>query len=212
VIDGPIGRLIADELATKGVHLFQHGGFDNGMRQVASVTRPVMTPVDLVGMKIRVPPGQLIFDTFQALGAEPVIIPAYQLYDGLAAGKVDAQENPLAVIEGFRLYELVKFVSMTNHMWSGFNLMAHLPTWKRLPDDVRAVIERNVVAHVHEQRLAQAARNASLRHELARRGLLFNEVEPDAFRARLGKIYSAWRARLGMQCWSLLEAEVGTLG
>jgi tripartite ATP-independent transporter DctP family solute receptor len=211
-IDGPIGRLIADEMAAKGMHLFPRGGFDNGMRQVASVTRPVATPADLVGMKIRVPPGQLIFETFQALGAEPIIIPAYQLHDALVARRVDAQENPLAVIEGFKLYHALKFVGMTNHMWSGFNLMAHLPTWRLLPDDIRAVIERNVASHVRQQRLAQAARNRLLRHELVHRGLAFNEVEPGGFRARLGGVYSAWRERLGTRCWSLLEAEVGTLG
>ena len=203
--------MIGDEMAAKGMHLFPQGGFDNGMRQVASVTRAVATPDDLAGMRIRVPPGQLIFDTFQAFGAEPVIIPAYQLYDGLATGQVAAQENPLAVLEGFKLYELVKYVSMTNHMWSGFNLMAHLATWQRLPDDIRSVIERNVVAHVRQQRADQSALNAALRQDLARRGLVFNEVDQAAFRARLGGVYAAWRERLGQRCWSLLEAEVGRL-
>ena len=211
-IDGPLGHMLAAEMAAKGMYLFPQGGFDNGMRQVATVTRAVATPDDLAGMTIRVPAGQLIFDTFQAFGAEPVIIPAYRLYDGLATGRVAAQENPLAVLEGFRLYDLVNYVSMTNHMWSGFNLMAHLATWQRLPDDVKAVIERNVVAHVRRQRLDQAALNASLRQDLARRGLLFNEVDQGAFRARLGKVYSTWREKLGSRCWSLLEAEVGKLG
>ena len=77
-----------------------------------------------------------------------------------------AQENPLAVLEGFKLYELVKYVSMTNHMWSGFNLMAHLATWQGLPDDIRGAIERNVVAHVRRQRADQSALNASLRQDL----------------------------------------------
>jgi TRAP-type C4-dicarboxylate transport system substrate-binding protein len=163
-------------------------------------------------MRLRVPPGQLIFDTFQAFGAEPVIIPAYQLYDGLATGQVTAQENPLAVLEGFKLYELVKYVSMTNHMWSGFNLMAHLPTWQGLPDDIRSVIERNVVKHVCQQRADQSALNAALRQDLERRGLVFNEVDQAAFRARLGGVYAGWRERLGQRCWSLLEAEVGALG
>ena len=210
-IDGPLGRMLGAEMAAKGMHLFPQGGFDNGMRQVASVTRAVATPEDLAGMTIRVPAGQLIFDTFQAFGAEPVIIPAYQLYDGLASGRVAAQENPLAVLEGFKLYELVKYVSMTNHMWSGFNLMAHLPTWQRLPDEIRAVIERNVVAHVSRQRMDQAALNAALRQDLARRGLQFNEVDQKAFRSRLREVYSTWREKLGTRCWSLLEAEVGAL-
>jgi tripartite ATP-independent transporter DctP family solute receptor len=211
-IDGPLGRMLGAEMAAKGMHLFPQGGFDNGMRQVAGVARAVATPDDFAGMTIRVPAGQLIFDTFRAFGAEPVIIPAYQLYDGLATGRVASQENPLAVLEGFKLYELVKYVSMTNHMWSGFNLMAHLPTWQRLPDDIKAVIERNVIAHVCRQRLDQAALNASLRQDLARRGLLFNEVDQKAFRARLGEIYATWREKLGTRCWSLLEAEVGKLG
>jgi tripartite ATP-independent transporter DctP family solute receptor len=211
-IDGPLGHTLGAEMAAKGMHLFPQGGFDNGMRQVASVTRPVMTPDDLAGMRIRVPPGQLIFDTFEAFGADPVIIPAYQLYDGLATGRVEAQENPLAVLEGFKLYELVKYVSMTNHMWSGFNLMAHLPTWQRLPDDIRAAIERNVVEHVRQQRAEQSALNARLRQDLSQRGLQFNEVDPSAFRARLAAVYATWRERLGTRCWALLEAEVGKLG
>ncbi|MBX9775133.1 MAG: TRAP transporter substrate-binding protein [Xanthobacteraceae bacterium] len=210
-IDGPLGAMLGAEMAAKGMHLFPQGGFDNGMRQIASVTRAVATPDDLAGMKIRVPAGQLIFDTFKAFGAEPIVIPAYQLYDGLASGRVTSQENPLAVLEGFKLYELVKYVSMTNHMWSGFNLMAHLPTWQRLPHEIKGVIERRVVAHVRRQRMDQTVQNTSLRQDLARRGLMFNEVDQGAFRARLGEIYSTWREKLGMRCWSLLEAEVGTL-
>ena len=79
--------LIGDEMAAKGMHLFPHGGFDNGMRQVASVARAVATPDDLAGMRIRVPPGQLIFDTFQAFGAEPVIIPATSSMTGSRPGR-----------------------------------------------------------------------------------------------------------------------------
>jgi TRAP-type C4-dicarboxylate transport system substrate-binding protein len=90
--------------------------------------------------------------------------------------------------------------------------MAHLATWQRLPDDIKSVIERNVTAHVRQQRLDHAALNASLRQDLARRGLLFNEVEQAAFRAKLTGVYGAWRERLGTRCWSLLEAEVGKLG
>jgi TRAP-type transport system periplasmic protein len=211
-IDGPFGAHIRNEMAAKGLHGFAVGAFDNGMRQVASIARPVAKPDDLTGMKIRVPPGQMIFDTFQALGAEPVTVLASQLYDALASGKVEAQENPLAVLEGFRLYELVKHVSLTNHMWSGFNLLAHLPTWRSLPDDIKAVIDRNAGTYVRRQREAQGKLNASLRADFAARGLAFNEVDQAAFRARLPGVYAGWKEKLGSKCWSLLEAEVGKLG
>ena len=211
-IDGPLGKYIGEEMAAKGMHLFAVAGFDNGMRQVASIPRPIATPEDLAGMKIRVPPGQMMLDTFGAFGAEPVTTSANKIYDALKTGKVDAQENPLAILEGFKLYELVKYVSLTNHMWSGFNAMAHLGTWKALPQDIKDVIERNVTKYVRQQRQEQAAFNAALRDDFVKRGLVFNEVDQAAFRAKLPAVYAAWKEKLGSKCWSLVEAEIGKLG
>jgi TRAP-type C4-dicarboxylate transport system substrate-binding protein len=199
-------------MAAKGMHLFPVAGFDNGMRQVASISRPITTPDDFAGMKIRVPPGQMMLDTFGAFGAQPVTTSANQIYDALKTGRVDAQENPLAILQGFKLYELVKYVSMTNHMWSGFNAMAHRATWNALPVDIREVIERNFTKYVRLQRQDQAALNATLRQDFVRRGLVFNEVNQAAFRARLPDVYAIWKQKLGTKCWSLVEAEVGKLG
>jgi TRAP-type transport system periplasmic protein len=211
-IDGPLGQYIGGEMAAKGMYLFPVAGFDNGMRQVASISRPVTNPSDFAGMKIRVPPGQMMLDTFEAFGAQPVTTSANQIYDALKTGRVDAQENPLAILEGFKLYELVKYVSLTNHMWSGFNAMANLTTWKALPDDIRGVIERNFTKYVRAQRQDQAALNASLRDDFVKRGLVFNEIDQAAFRARLPGVYAIWKEKLGARCWSLVEAEVGKLG
>src|SRR6201994_1743101 len=211
-IDGPLGQYIGEEMAAKGMHLFPVAGFENGMRQVATIPRAIATPADFDGMKIRVPPGQMMIDTFGAFGAKPVTTSANKIYDALQTGKVDAQENPLAILEGFKLYELVKYVSLTNHMWSGFNAMANLALWKSLPEDVRDVIERNYAKYVRLQREQQGAFNASLRDDFSKRGLVFNEVDQAAFRARLPKVYAAWKEKLGTKCWSLVEAEVGTLG
>jgi tripartite ATP-independent transporter DctP family solute receptor len=211
-IDGPLGKYIGEEMAAKGMHLFAVAGFDNGMRQVAAISRAIATPEDFAGMKIRVPPGQMMLDTFGAFGAQPVTTPANQIYDALKTGRVDAQENPLAILEGFKLYELVKYVSLTNHMWSGFNEMAHAATWKALPDDIKSVIEHNVTGYVRQQRLDQAAVNAGLRDDFVKRGLKFNEVDQAAFRVRLPEVYAIWKEKLGTKCWSLVEAEVGKLG
>jgi TRAP-type transport system periplasmic protein len=211
-IDGAFGRYIGAEMSAKGMHLFAVGGFDNGMRQVATVSRPIAKPEDFAAMKIRVPPGQMMIDTFEAFGAEPITTTANQIYDALKTGRVEAQENPLAILEGFKLYELVKYVSLTNHMWAGFNLMAHLPTWKALPDDVKDVIERNAAKYVRQQRQQQGELNARLRQDFSNRGLIFNDVDQAAFRAKLPKVYAKWKEKLGGTCWNLLEANVGRLG
>jgi len=115
-------------------------------------------------------------------------------------------------MQGYKLDEMVRYVSMTNHMWSGFNLMAHLSTWMALPDEIKAVIENNAAKYVRQQREEQGKLNAGLRATFAARGIAFNEVDQAAFRARLPNVYATWKDKLGGKCWSLLEAEVGKLG
>ena len=101
---------------------------------------------------------------------------------------------------------------MTNHMWSGFNEMAHLATWQRLPGDVKDVITRNVTKYVRAQRIEQNAVNESLRQRFAATGLVFNEVDQAPFRSKLGQVYATWKDKLGAKCWGLLEDKVGKLG
>lgn len=211
-MDGPLGAYLRGEIEARGLHAFPIGAFDNGMRQISITKYPVAVPADLVGIRMRTPDAPLIADTFRAFGAEPVTVNSAGIYAALKSGKVDAQENPLALIELFKLYEVVRYISMSNHIWSGFNELAHLPTWKRLPADIQAIIERNVAKHVRLQRQRQAALNAQLRSTLERQGPVFNQVDQQPFRRMLGGVYEKWKKQLGARCWSLLEADAGTLG
>ncbi|OLE85272.1 MAG: hypothetical protein AUF76_01230 [Acidobacteria bacterium 13_1_20CM_2_65_9] len=207
-LDGALGAYLRTEMAAKGIRGFAVGAFDNGMRQIAGTKRPIVTPDDLAGIRMRVPAGQLVADTFKALGAEPITINSSGIYDALKSGRVDAQENPLALVDLFKLYEVVQYVSMTNHMWSGFNQLAHWPTWQRLPDDIRRIINRNVTKYVRLQRVDQQRANDRLRAELTTRGLVFNDVDAAPFRRKMSGVYAAWKERLGTKCWSLLEGTV----
>ena len=207
-MDGALGAYLIDEMAAKGIHGFRVGAFDNGMREITSHKR-ISAPADLAGLKMRVPAGQLVADTFKAFGCEPVIINSDSIYAALKDGRADAQENPLTLAEQFKLYEVVKYVAMTDHMWSGFNLLAHLPTWQKLPPDVQVVVDRNVAKHVRLQRQDQIAANARLRAELAKRGLQFNTPDAAPFKKQLAGVYTAWQEKLGAKCWKLLEESTG---
>jgi len=209
-LDGPLGAYLVDEMAAKGIHGFRTGAFDNGMREITS-HKPIAAPADLAGLKMRVPAGQLVADTFKAFGCEPVIINSDSIYAALTDGRADAQENPLTLADQFKLYEVVKYVAMTDHMWSGFNLLAHLPTWQQLPADLQAVVDRNVTKHVRLQRQDQLAANARLRTALAARGLQFNTPDPAPFRKQLAGVYATWKDKLGTKCWKLLEDSVGKI-
>ena len=207
-MDGPLGAYLIAEMAAKGIHGFRTGAFDNGMREITAHKR-IVSPADLAGLKMRVPAGQLVADTFKAFGCEPVVINSDSIYAALKDGRADAQENPLTLADQFKLYEVVKYVAMTDHMWSGFNLLAHLPTWQRIPADLQAVIDRNVTKHVKLQRQDQIAANTRLRTELAARGLEFNTPDLGPFKKQLGNVYATWKEKLGTTCWKLLEDSTG---
>ena len=203
-MDGPLGAYLVEEMAAQGIHGFRTGAFDNGMREITA-HKKIATPGDLVGLKMRVPAGQLVADTFKAFGCEAVIINSDRIYAALKDGRADAQENPLTLADQFMLYEVVRYVAMTDHMWSGFNLLAHLPTWQRIPADLQAVIDRNVAKYVKLQRLDQIAANMRLRTEFAARGLEFNTPDPAPFKKQLAGVYATWKEKLGARCWKLLE-------
>jgi tripartite ATP-independent transporter DctP family solute receptor len=195
-IDGPLGAYLREEMATKGIVGFPIGGFDNGMRQIGGRTRPIRVPADLAGLKMRVPDGKMFDDMARALGAEPVTVNSSGIYGALKAGTVDAQENPLAYMDFFKHYEVMKYISMTNHMWSGFNMLANQAAWNRIPADIRASIERNLTRAVRLQRDDQQKANLTARTSLAGHGLAFNEVETAPFRARLAGVYADWKKTL----------------
>ena len=210
-IDGPLGVYLREEMAAKGIVGFPVGAFDNGVRQIAGRTRPIRVPGDLAGLKVRVPDGKVFDDLVRAFGAEPVTVNSSGIYAALEAGTVDAQENPLAYMELFKHYEVMKYASMTNHMWSGFNMLANQTAWNKIPADVRDAIERQLPRAVRLQRQDQQVANDTARKTMAGHGLAFNDVDTAPFRAQLSGVYASWKKTLGAKCWSLLEAETGRL-
>ena len=211
--DGALGAHIARECRAKGIHRFQRGLMENGFRHMCMIGKPIRTADDLIGVKMRLPHGQIFQDLFGALEAQPEIININQLYNALKDRRVDGHENPLVITEVNKLYEVTKYVSLTAHIWSGFNLLGNLAFWERLPADLQALIERSVEKHVARQRAYTIALNAELQTTLAQRGLSFNTADVSTFRRKLGgDFYQRWKTQLGETAWSLLEAEVGRIG
>jgi TRAP-type C4-dicarboxylate transport system substrate-binding protein len=136
-----------------------------------------------------------------------------ELYAALAERQVDGQETPLAVVEVNRLYEVSKYVSLTSHMWSGFNLIGNLDFWRSLPERVREIVNRAVATHVERQRAYTVDFNRELETKLAtERGMVFNTADGASFRVVLsGDFYRRWRQELGGTAWRLLEDAAGRL-
>jgi tripartite ATP-independent transporter DctP family solute receptor len=211
--DGKLGAYIGQACLAAGIYRFQYGLLENGFRQISMIDKPIRTADDLRGVKMRVPDGQMFRDLFSALEAQPVTVNIRDLYEALKARRVDGQENPLVITEVNKLYEVTRYVSVTNHMWSGFNLIANLRFWNSLPDGIHEVVLRNVRKYVAEQRAYTDNLNRQLGERLASRGLIFNNADVASFRAKLGGgFYQRWRKEFGATAWALLEEQVGKLG
>jgi tripartite ATP-independent transporter DctP family solute receptor len=212
VMDGALGEYLRKEMAGKGLHAFPGGLMENGFRQMVSIERPILHVDDLQGYRMRLPAGKIFTDLFAALGAVPVTVNIDRLYAALGNREVDGQENPLVVTEENKLYEVSRYVSVTNHMWSGFNLYGNLAFWQSLPADVQDIVQRNVIRFTRAQRDNVRRLNRELETRLAGRGMVFNTADAASFRRLLsGPFYQRWKNEFGSVAWNLLETHTGKL-
>jgi tripartite ATP-independent transporter DctP family solute receptor len=212
--DGQLGDVMRGELAAAGVYLIPFGCMENGFKHITSVSKPIRTAADLEGFRMRTPGGKLFVEFYKALGAEPRIVGFNRLYQALAEGQVDGQENPLVIAEENRLYEVCKYLSMTSHQWAGYNMIANNDFWRQLPNQIQEVVIRNTKTYVAQQRAFVRAANANLEQTLRQHGMLVNTVELESFRERLrsANFYRNWRQSIGDEAWALMEAKVGKVG
>lgn len=211
-MDGDLGAHVRSEIKKAGLEVMDKI-WDNGFRQTTSSSKPITGPDDLKGFKIRVPVSPLWTSMFKAFDAAPASINFSEVYSALQTKIVEGQENPLAIISTAKLYEVQKYCSLTNHMWDGFWFLANRRAWEKLPQDVRAVVAKNINAAAVNERADTAKLNANLQQELAGKGLTFNQPTVAPFRDKLRSagFYAEWKGKYGDQAWDLLEKAVGKL-
>lgn len=211
-MDGRLGEFVRGEIGKRGLYAFGRQ-FDNGYRQITAAVKPIRTPEDLNGFKIRVPPSPLWTSMFKAFGAAPASINFSETYSALQTRLVDGQENPLAIIDVAKLYEVQKYLSVTNHMWDGFWFLANKKAWDAIPADARGIVEAEFNASAVTQREDIAKLNATLQGSLQARGMEFIATDAALFRAALKKagFYAEWKEKYGAEAWKVLEDAVGGL-
>jgi tripartite ATP-independent transporter DctP family solute receptor len=211
-MDGPLGAFIRATIAKSNLYAFEKI-WDNGYRQVTSSTHPINGPEDLKGFKIRVPVSPLWTSMFKAFGASPASININEAYSAMQTKIVEGQENPLALINLYKFYEVQKFVSLTNHMWDGFWTLANGAAWAGLPKDLQQIVEQNLNQAAVQERDDVRKLNDSLQGELTQKGMTFNKPDPDKFRAALRSagFYAEWKGKYGDEAWAVLEKQVGAL-
>jgi len=182
VAGGEIGEQIKAQIIEKAqIRPIAH--FARGPRNLTS-NRPITSPDDLNGLKLRVPNVPLFVDVWKALGAQPTPMAFSEVFTSLQNGTIDGQENPLALIRSANFNEVQSHVNMTEHVRSWIYLTIAESTWAKLSDDDKAaVMEAAARAQAYERELFTAS-IADDRAYLESKGMTFVEVNGAAYQAK----------------------------
>jgi tripartite ATP-independent transporter DctP family solute receptor len=212
-MDGKLGDHIRSEIAKAPIFTVSKI-WDNGFRHVTSSTREIRGPADLKGFKLRVPPAPPLTSLFKALDAAPTPINFNEVYTSLQTKVVEGQENPLAIIATTRLYEVQKTCSLTAHVWDGYWVLGNKRAFAKLPNDVQAIITRELDKSAGDQRADIAKLSDTLKADLKAKGITFIDVQQDDFRKALAgtNFYAEWKQKYGPTAWGLMEKVSGKLG
>lgn len=212
-MDGDVGNYVRAQITKAGLVPLDKM-WDNGFRHITTSSKPVNSPADLKGLKIRVPVGALWTSMFKAFGAAPTTINFNELYSALQTKIVDGQENSLANITTAKLFEVQKYLSLVSHMWDGFFCVANKTSWEGLPANLRDLANKHINNAALLERGDMATNVATYLAQLKEKGLVINQPPTAPFREALVQagFYKEWRAKYGEELWGLLEKSAGKLG
>lgn len=144
-----LGDRIRQSAEKDGIKILAVG--DGGSRQITNNVRPIKSPADMKGLKIRTPPIESIIEAMKALGANPVSIPYGDTYMALKTNVADGQENPLANIGDMKFFEVQKYMTMIDYQFHPEPIDIGLDIWNKLPADLQKIVEDGAWIYTDEQ-------------------------------------------------------------
>lgn len=185
---------LAPKAAEQGLQVIST--WENGFRQITNSVRPINTPADLEGLKIRTPSSEWRVAMFQAYGANPTAMAFSELFVALQTGTMDGQENPMTNIVGANLHEVQKYLSLTGHVYSPTYLTTGLRSWDGLSDEVKAAVTE-VAAEVQDWSFATGEQaDTDLMDRVIAAGVEVNQADRQAFVDASAPVYSMFSDRV----------------
>lgn len=212
VLDGPVGQKVMDKLQEKGLVGLAY--WENGFRNLTNSKRPVTKAEDLDGIKLRVMQNNVYLDSFKLLGANAVPMPFSELFSALETKTVDGQENPVNTILSSKFYEVQKYLSVTNHVYSPWIVMVSKKWWDQLSKDEQKVLQDAARVSRDFERKDSREEAVKALAELKAKGMQVNELpaaETARMRDKLTRINAGIGANIGMDLWQEAQAALATV-
>lgn len=212
MLDGETGQMLLRKLEPHGLVGLAY--FENGFRNITNSKRPVVKADDIAGLKIRVMQNPVFLDTFKALGANAIPMPFTEVYGALETRAVDAQENPVAAIQGGKLYEVQKYLSLTNHVYNPNVVMASKKWWDALPVADQQIVRQSALDAAVHQRQTSRAQAGKITEFLKAQGMQVNELSSDELariRAKVQPVVSAFSQQIDPAVLAQARKDLATI-
>ncbi len=212
ILDGPIGDKVKAKLEDKGLVGLVY--WENGFRNLTNSKRPVAKMEDLDGIKLRVMQNEVFLNSFKTLGANAVPLPFSELFSALETKAVDGQENPFNTILSSKFYEVQKYLSVTNHVYSPWIVLVSKKWWDGLSKDEKKVLMDAARSSRDFERKDTRDEAARALGDLKAKGMQINELsaaEAARMRDKLTRVNAGIAANIGMELWGETAAALGKL-
>ncbi len=193
VLDGEIGADMTADLADS--NLVQIAWWENGLRQITNSVRPIETPADLEGLKIRTPDDQMTEAVFKAYGASPSFAAFSELYGALEEKEFDGQENPIANIYANNFQDVQSYLSMVNYQYQPKNMVFNLDVWNGIPENLQKIITECASYCGMQHRHAVTANEAEMIAELEAAGMQISYPDTAPFVEASQSVYDDFYAQ-----------------
>jgi len=202
ILDGPIGQKVLDKLQDKGLVGLVY--WENGFRNLTNSKRPITKLEDLDGVKLRVMQNEVYLDSFKLMGANAIPLPFSELFSALETKTVDGQENPYNTILSSKFYEVQKYLSVTNHVYSPWIMLVSKKWWDQLSKDEQKVLADAAKASRDFERQDTRAEAAKAVADLKAKGMIVNELpaqEVNRMREKLTRVNASIGTNVGLDLW-----------
>ena len=212
VLDGPVGQKVMDRLQAGGLVGLVY--WENGFRNLTNSKRPVQKLEDLDGIKLRVMQNNVYLESFKTLGANAVPMPFSELFGALETKTVDGQENPYNTILSSKFFEVQKYLSITNHVYSPWIVTVSKKWWDQLSKDEQNVLMDAARASRDFERKDTREEAGRALAELKAKGMQINELpasESARMRSKLSAVNGGIAANVGQELWNETQAALAAL-
>ncbi|MCA3586495.1 MAG: TRAP transporter substrate-binding protein, partial [Methylocystis sp.] len=212
ILDGPFGKYMADKLPSVGLVNLSY--WENGFRNLTNSRKPVTKVEDFPGLKVRVMQNNVFLDTFRTLGANAVPMAFQEVFAALETKAIDGQENPFVTIDTSKLYEVQKFLSVTNHAYTPFLFLYSKALWDKLSADEQKALTDCAAEGQKEQRSVSRALSSKSLANVKAQGMQVNEIAPaeqKRMRDAVKPVYERAAATVGKDTVDRIQAELGKI-